>query len=289
MRDGCTTGEPGVLEAYPVGRNVMALAEGSDGALWAGSVSGLLRMLPGGSGSFQRLTRSQGLTDRSITSLATDRAGNLWAGTEGAGAMMMEPAGFTTFHEQDGLTSDRVWSVLGDRTGKILAVAHTEDLTAFSMSVFDGAGFHIMQAPKVFAMYHNHRAWGSHRILLESLFKGKLSESPSTSARLVDALDVLRRIVGGDDNPRKRPYFGLTLSAAEWKNTLPWHLGPAAKVRIFRFKIFRHSGMILVFKTTFEVFTRVGPDNSLERLTERSVGLVTDQPSDVYELFVTLL
>ena len=62
----------------------------------------------------------------------------------------------------------------------------------------------------------------------------------------------------------------------------------AAKVRILRFKIFRHSGMILVFKTTFEVFTRVGPDNSLERLTERSVGLVTDQPSNVYELLVTL-
>jgi hypothetical protein len=45
----------------------------------------------------------------------------------------------------------------------------------------------------------------------------------------------------------------------------------------------------VAFKTTFEVFTRVGPDNSLERLTERSVGLVTDQPSDVYELSVTLL
>ena len=41
------------------------------------------------------------------------------------------------------------------------------------------------------------------------------------------------------------------------------------------------------FKTTFEVFTRVSPDNSLERLTERSVGLVTDRPSNVYELFVT--
>ena len=47
--------------------------------------------------------------------------------------------------------------------------------------------------------------------------------------------------------------------------------------------------MALAFKTTFEVLTRVGPDNSLERLTERSVGLVPDQPSDVYELFVTLL
>jgi hypothetical protein len=40
--------------------------------------------------------------------------------------------------------------------------------------------------------------------------------------------------------------------------------------------------------TTFEKSTRVGPDNSLERLTERSVGLVTDRPSDVYELFVML-
>ena len=45
----------------------------------------------------------------------------------------------------------------------------------------------------------------------------------------------------------------------------------------------------VAFKTTFEVSTRVGPDNSLERFTERSVGLVTDRPSDVYELLVTLL
>ena len=53
-------------------------------------------------------------------------------------------------------------------------------------------------------------------------------------------------------------------------------------------KIFRHSGMPLVFKTTFEVFTRVSPDNSLERLTERSIGLVTDEASNIDELLVTL-
>ena len=52
-------------------------------------------------------------------------------------------------------------------------------------------------------------------------------------------------------------------------------------------KNFRDSGMTVAFKTTFEVFTRVGPDNSLESLAERSVGLVTDQQSDVYELLVT--
>ena len=54
-------------------------------------------------------------------------------------------------------------------------------------------------------------------------------------------------------------------------------------------KILRHSGTTVAFKPTFEVFTRVGPDNSLECLTECSVGLVTDRPSNVDELCVTLL
>jgi len=40
--------------------------------------------------------------------------------------------------------------------------------------------------------------------------------------------------------------------------------------------------------TMFNVFTRICPDNSLERLAERSVGLVPDRPSHVDQLFVTL-
>src|ERR1700728_2855496 len=60
-------------------------------------------------------------------------------------------------------------------------------------------------------------------------------------------------------------------------------------VRSPRLIVVRRSGMTLAFKTTFEEFTRVGPDNSPEGLTESSVGLVTDQPSNVYELLVTLL
>jgi hypothetical protein len=54
-------------------------------------------------------------------------------------------------------------------------------------------------------------------------------------------------------------------------------------------KVFRPSGIAVAFKTTFEEFTSVGPDNPLERLTERSVGLVTDQSGNVYKLLVTLL
>jgi hypothetical protein len=60
----------------------------------------------------------------------------------------------------------------------------------------------------------------------------------------------------------------------------------------------RLSGLIVVdhfrhatrpSNTSFEVLTRVGADNSLERLTERSVGLVTDRPGNVDKLSVALL
>ena len=34
----------------------------------------------------------------------------------------------------------------------------------------------------------------------------------------------------------------------QWKNTLPWHLGPPPKSESSASKIFRHSGMTLIFK-----------------------------------------
>jgi signal transduction histidine kinase/ligand-binding sensor domain-containing protein len=167
MRDGCTAGEPGVQRAYrpDTARNVLALAEGSDGALWVGTTNGILRLPFGGRATFRHLGRSQGLSDRSIFSLAADKVGNIWAGTEGAGAMMIEPAGFSTFREQDGLVSDRVWSVLGDHAGQVLAVAASENQTAWSLNVFDGARFRSMPPPRIFG---EHRTWGSHGILLQS-------------------------------------------------------------------------------------------------------------------------
>src|SRR5579864_5362319 len=46
-------------------------------------------------------------------------------------------------------------------------------------------------------------------------------------------------------------------------------------------------GRFWVLQTTSEVFTRISPDNSLERLTECGVGLIPDQSSDFWELLVT--
>ena len=169
MRNGKDGGRCGVQQVYRnIGEaksvNVAALAEGPDGTLWAGATTGILRLLPGSPGPFRILTRAQGLIDRHITALAADRAGSMWAGTEGAGVMKIQPAGFTTYREQDGLASDRVFSVFADRTGAVLAVTVADTTAIRSVNVFDGARFHAL-VPKVVG---DRPAWGQHQILLQS-------------------------------------------------------------------------------------------------------------------------
>jgi ligand-binding sensor domain-containing protein len=147
--------------------NISARAEGSDGAIWVGTENGISRLLPGnGDPVFQNLTRANGLSDRAIVSLAADRAGNMWAGTEAAGVMRIGSAGFVTFHEQDGLTSDRVFAVLGERTGRVLAVALSAVQPGRSINIFDPVkrNFHAV-VPKVFG---EKPGWGQHQILLQS-------------------------------------------------------------------------------------------------------------------------
>jgi len=170
MQDGKKGGKYGVQQVYGEIEgvkhvNVSALAEGPDRAIWAGTSAGILRSLQFSSPvAFQLLTRRQGLIDRSVTALAADRAGNMWAGTEGAGVMKIQPAGFTTFREEDGLASDRVWSVLADRNGAVLGVTITATTAKRSVNIFDGARFRSL-VPKVFG---DHGTWGQDQILLQS-------------------------------------------------------------------------------------------------------------------------
>jgi ligand-binding sensor domain-containing protein/signal transduction histidine kinase len=169
MRDVNESGMFSVQQTYKsIGKvklDVHALAQGPDGEIWIGSQDGIMRSGPGGSPlSFRILTRAQGLIDRSITALASDQAGNMWAGTEGAGVMKIQSGGFTTFGERDGLASDRVFSVLADRKGGVLAVTILSANAVRSLDVFNGLSF-SSSVPKVFGA---HSTWGQDQILLQS-------------------------------------------------------------------------------------------------------------------------
>jgi ligand-binding sensor domain-containing protein/two-component sensor histidine kinase len=149
-----------------VGFDVKALHEGSDGSLWVGTQFGINRLTwdHGDTPVIENLTRDQGLSDRTILSLAEDQAGNIWAGTEGAGAMRIDRVGFTTYREQDGLATDRVFSVFEDRAGDLMTVTAGPGKKTHAVNIFDGIRFHSI-APGVFA---DNPTWGFDRILLQS-------------------------------------------------------------------------------------------------------------------------
>jgi signal transduction histidine kinase/streptogramin lyase len=143
--------------------DVTSLARGPDGALWAATSTGIARSLPGsGPTDFQMLTREEGLIDRQIDAVAQDRAGNMWAGTEGAGVMQIRNSGFTTFRERDGLRTDRVWGLVPRRNGELVVLTMDESPAAW-IHTFDGRRFHALSVGN----FAKRPSWG-HRILLES-------------------------------------------------------------------------------------------------------------------------
>jgi streptogramin lyase len=148
------------------GSDVKAITEASDGTLWVGTSQGIsrLRLNSADPAVFQNLTRTQGLSDRWITALAEDQAGNMWAGTEGAGVMRIDALGFTTYREQDGLPSDRVLAVFEDRAGELTALTWAARMPYHIIDIFDGMRFHRV-VPDVNAQHPN---WGWNQVLLQS-------------------------------------------------------------------------------------------------------------------------
>jgi len=159
------------LESYTKGSGLAgygatALAESSDGILWVGTEWGITRLTLGDEPKLlKNISREQGLSDRTIIALAEDQAGNMWVGTAAAGVMRVDGLGFTTFREPDGLPTDRLWSVLEDRAGELMAVTIAQrGRGSRSVDIFDGARFHSV-VPKAFG---DHASWGWNQILLQS-------------------------------------------------------------------------------------------------------------------------
>ena len=126
QRDGLATGW------------IFQLFQASDGRSWAATARGLVEFrLPADPDGrrFRTYSERNGLSYFDITALNEDLAGNLWLGTNTAGAMKLTRGGFSTFGEQDGI--ETVNAVFEDRAGglcfrgNVLGDEHT--------SVFEGA------------------------------------------------------------------------------------------------------------------------------------------------------
>lgn len=102
------------------GNRIYAVQEAPNGEIWlAVSQSGLAKV--DSAGRIQRVTADFGYLDGvKCRTLAADKSGNIWAGTEGKGALLMLPTEGAYFRNDNGfLPSDWVQKIICDAAGTV--------------------------------------------------------------------------------------------------------------------------------------------------------------------------
>ncbi|MBI3425833.1 MAG: hypothetical protein HY011_23135 [Acidobacteria bacterium] len=97
---------------------IFALHIDSAGALWIGTLNGLVKCQDGRQTVY---TTAQGLSDNFIRALAEDRDGNLWIGSEGGGVCKLAGELIVSYTKTEGLPNNRVLQVVEDQQGRIYA------------------------------------------------------------------------------------------------------------------------------------------------------------------------
>lgn len=105
-------------QGLPMNR-VQTLLQTSDGYVWAGTQEGLVRFDGFDFHIFD--SKNSPLQSNDVGALAEDEEGNLWIATSYDGLARYRHGRFTSYRADDGLTSDQVYSVMVDRTGRVWA------------------------------------------------------------------------------------------------------------------------------------------------------------------------
>src|SRR5688500_12575557 len=67
-----------------------------------------------------KLTKTQGTDEhQNVHCMIQDKDDNIWLGTTGEGVYRYDGKEFTQFTENDGLSNNKVWSILEDKSGHI--------------------------------------------------------------------------------------------------------------------------------------------------------------------------
>ena len=103
-----------------------AIAQTSEGFIWIGSYSGLIRY---DGNTFERMDSTTGIA--SVVCLLVDGQDRLWIGTNDNGLAMMERGEFRMWGEEDGLGSAKICTLVEDEDGTIY-VGTTAGITKIS-------------------------------------------------------------------------------------------------------------------------------------------------------------
>jgi len=132
------------------GDHVTDLLETADGTLWASCYGGVSEIARDRA-SLRSYTTAEGLSGFGMWSLAEDRDGDLWIGSDDAGLMRLARNGFRQFDARDGLQSTRIGSLFLSRDGAMCAFTRgrrREDVLAGDGQIecWDGRRFSAQRA-----------------------------------------------------------------------------------------------------------------------------------------------
>ncbi len=113
--------------------NIRGLAVAADGSVWAGAGGATTGGVSRFDGiAWQPQADFNGPLPNTVLTLAADRAGGIWVGTDGAGVSRWDGAVWRTFRTTDGLASDIVYGIAADPNAVWFA----------TFSYLDGSGAH---------------------------------------------------------------------------------------------------------------------------------------------------
>lgn len=113
---------------------VETIVQTRDGYLWLGTQEGLVRF-DGVTFTVFNKKNTAAFKDNVVESLYEDPDGSLWIGTNG-GLNRYKEGKFTVYTTQDGLSSDRILSITGDREGNVWIATNGGGLVHFSNEKF---------------------------------------------------------------------------------------------------------------------------------------------------------
>jgi ligand-binding sensor domain-containing protein/two-component sensor histidine kinase len=145
--------------------NTRSLFQSSTGQLWVGLSSTLVEFVPQASrdGSrFRPYVSEPGLSKLFVQTLAEDRDGNLWIGTDN-GALKLSRNGFTTYTEADGLGQSRISALFESRAGELGVMTLFWSETPISW--FEGKRFRALRPHLPRRL--TYLGWGWHQLILQ--------------------------------------------------------------------------------------------------------------------------
>lgn len=113
---------------------VQAIAQTSDGFLWAGTRDGLARF-DGVSFTVFNAKNTPEIENSSITALYADHTGALWIGTDGGGLVCLRDGKFSHYGRTNGLAGDTIGAIFEARDGR-LWIGTTTGLSRFEQGGF---------------------------------------------------------------------------------------------------------------------------------------------------------